>query len=353
MLPEIHSLASGGPVLIPLFGCSVVAVAVIIERSIALGGTRKPDAAARAIALVRAGRDDEARRISADLPTEGRVLTAAIDARMRGFAEIERAVSSAAIAAVSRLPRRLAVLDTIITLAPLLGLFGTVTGMIRAFGVMGTHGLSNPSSITGGISEALIATSIGLAIAIVTLAFYNALSLRVAKMAADVEKSVVKILAAYAARTGETLPDHRGDSRRRVAPPVLKRARIEIIPMIDTIFFLLVFFMMSVLNMVHLTSKRVQLPVSGTAQIKPLDMVVVTLAKDGSYYVDEQPVRESEIAGIVSARVREHPLRPIIINCDRTQPLTRFLRTYDLIKQGNPTQVLVAAKPDTSRGATQ
>jgi biopolymer transport protein ExbB len=65
------------------------------------------------------------------------------------------------------------VLDTIVTLSPLLGLLGTVTGMISAFGVMATTGINQPHAITGGVAEALIATAAGLAIAIATLVPYN------------------------------------------------------------------------------------------------------------------------------------------------------------------------------------
>ena len=69
--------------------------------------------------------------------------------------------------------RALPLLDTIITLSPLLGLLGTVTGMIAAFGIMATTGINQPTAITGGVAEALIATAAGLAIAIATLVPYN------------------------------------------------------------------------------------------------------------------------------------------------------------------------------------
>ena len=71
------------------------------------------------------------------------------------------------------LNRRMVVLDTIVTLAPLLGLLGTVLGMISAFRIISVSGTSHPAGITGGVAEALIATATGLAIAIFTLIGYN------------------------------------------------------------------------------------------------------------------------------------------------------------------------------------
>ena len=72
-----------------------------------------------------------------------------------------------------RLKCYLPLLDTVITLAPLLGLLGTITGMISAFGLVSASGLGQPHAITGGVAEALIATATGLAIAILTLIPYN------------------------------------------------------------------------------------------------------------------------------------------------------------------------------------
>ena len=71
-------------------------------------------------------------------------------------------------------------------------------------------------------------------------------------------------------------------------PREVKRARIEIIPMIDTIFFLLVFFMITSLSMVPMSAHRVDLPSSETASLKPQEKIVVTISKEGDYYVDKQ-----------------------------------------------------------------
>jgi biopolymer transport protein ExbB len=86
------------------------------------------------------------------------------------------------------LTQRLSMLDTIITIAPLLGLLGTVTGMISAFHVIAAkEGISTPTAITGGVAEALIATATGLAIAIVTLVGHNQIQERIKGIVADME----------------------------------------------------------------------------------------------------------------------------------------------------------------------
>jgi len=82
-------------------------------------------------------------------------------------------MEAAAQGEIPVLKSRLGILDTIVTLAPLLGLLGTVVGMIGSFDVMADGGIGQPHAVTGGVAEALIATATGLLIAILTLVSYN------------------------------------------------------------------------------------------------------------------------------------------------------------------------------------
>jgi len=108
-----------------------------------------------------------------------------------GLKHREKSFSNALLQAANQELRRfsqgLTVLDTAITLAPLLGLLGTVTGMIRAFSLLGGKELEAPTIITGGIAEALIATAFGLAIAILALIPFNYLNARVEEARHELE----------------------------------------------------------------------------------------------------------------------------------------------------------------------
>ena len=92
-----------------------------------------------------------------------------------------------ALAGQRKLNRRLIVLDTVVTLAPLLGLLGTVLGMISAFRIISVSGTSHPAGITGGVAEALIATATGLTIAIFALVGYNWCRDKVRKVMEEIE----------------------------------------------------------------------------------------------------------------------------------------------------------------------
>ncbi|MBV9469399.1 MAG: biopolymer transporter ExbD [Abitibacteriaceae bacterium] len=133
----------------------------------------------------------------------------------------------------------------------------------------------------------------------------------------------------------------------RVPRTEMKKARIEIIPMIDAIFFLLVFFMMTSLSMVRLSSHKVNLPESCTAGTKPEEKskLVVSISKDNKVYVDENQVKEAELLPMVAERVKANPAITVIINCDKQQHLAEFVRVFDIVKQANAGTVMIATTP--------
>ncbi len=160
----------------PLLCASVVALTVALERmAFALLEATRRDRHQLAQVLLLVGQGDaggarKAGEVSRDFVV--RALVTAL-AHKHAFGE---AMLHAANLELRRYTRGLALLDTIITLAPLLGLLGTVTGMINSFGMLGGTELGAPAAITGGIAEALIATAFGLLVAITALLPFNYLN---------------------------------------------------------------------------------------------------------------------------------------------------------------------------------
>ncbi len=203
MSAVVALLVKGGPVMVPLAACSVVALAVILERAWTWRGLARTGDPEAVLAQAAGGHWEEAYLLGeASRSPAARVLAAGI--RHRNPAAT-LAMESAARAETARLKRFLPVLDTIITLSPLLGLLGTVTGMISAFGVMAQSGMNSPNAITGGVGEALIATAAGLAVAIAALVPFNFFNSRVDVMLDAIEGygSRLELLLAERAAHGE------------------------------------------------------------------------------------------------------------------------------------------------------
>jgi biopolymer transport protein ExbB len=169
----------GGPIMWPILALSVLVVTVVLERLVFIARERlRRDPAAVSAILTQVERGDAASAASFGAKSTDfvvRALTYALTHREKSFSE---AMLRAANWELKRFNRGLTVLDTAITLAPLLGLLGTVTGMIRSFGMLGGAELGAPTAITGGIAEALIATAFGLGVAIVALLPFNFLNAR-------------------------------------------------------------------------------------------------------------------------------------------------------------------------------
>jgi biopolymer transport protein ExbB len=198
VLHALSYLLKGGPVMYPLFVCAIAAIFVVIERAVAVS---RADINAEELIdqirpLLRADRGDEALALAEK--TRGPVaaiLANGIQHRHLAGDAVERTLEEFALREAPRLRKHLGVLDTVITAAPLLGLLGTVTGMIRAFHVVGLSSLNSaPTAITGGVAEALIATATGLTIAIISLVAYNYLVERVKAITAKMELSATQLL---------------------------------------------------------------------------------------------------------------------------------------------------------------
>lgn len=178
----------GGPIMWPLLATSVVALAVVIERLVFILREleyRDPALVGQILSHTENGDVNKAIEVgSQSQDFVARTLIYGLAHRHKSFAN---ALMQAASRELQRFGRGLPVLDTIVTLAPLLGLLGTVSGLIRSFGLLGAQELEAPTAITGGIAEALIATGFGLSIAIIALIPYNYLNARVEEARREIE----------------------------------------------------------------------------------------------------------------------------------------------------------------------
>ncbi len=184
----------GGPVMWPLLAASVAALAVAIERMLFLLRhleVAQPDLVREILLHVEAGEIQEA------LTKGRRSQDPVVRVLVRGLMNRGRSLSGALVRAASEelehFGRGIPTLDTIVTLAPLLGLLGTVTGMVRAFGMMGGRELEASAAITGGIAEALIATAFGLMIAILSLVPLNILNASFSKTKRKIEQAATEL----------------------------------------------------------------------------------------------------------------------------------------------------------------
>ncbi len=182
----------------PLLGCSLVAIAVTVERAMFWWRDRlrrKPELVDLMFRHTEAGNCEEAISVAGSEPDGTmRVLLAGLTHREHGLAEN---MQVGAGEEVDRTKRGLGILDTIITMAPLLGILGTVTGIIQSFDLLGASEIGDPKSVISGIAQALITTAAGLTVALVTLIPFNYLVARVERAARHLEQVATQFEAVY------------------------------------------------------------------------------------------------------------------------------------------------------------
>lgn len=185
-LQLVYWFHKGGLVMYPLLLCSVLIVAVAVERFVFFRRScnRSGDLLRQVEAALHSGAWESAQRAANETGgVIGRILAAGLAQHGVAGAMRESFEESTALEATN-LRRNLSYLGTIVTMAPLLGLLGTVVGMIGSFNVLDA---GNPAAITGGVGEALIATATGLCVAVLALAVHTYFSHRLDNVITDVE----------------------------------------------------------------------------------------------------------------------------------------------------------------------
>lgn len=197
----------GGVLMWPILACSIVALAITIERfwSLRRASIDTRDFMDTMRTILRQNRFQDAIDVCDE--TDGpvaRIMKAGLLKHNRSKEDIREAIEDAGHLEIPRLERYMSALATVANIAPLLGLLGTVTGMIKAFAqIQHKEGLVNPADLAGGINSALVTTAAGLSIAIPTLVAYNYFVSRVENMILEMEISSSELVELLTKNRGE------------------------------------------------------------------------------------------------------------------------------------------------------
>lgn len=192
-------LAAGGWVMPVIVACSVIAFAICIERHFALN--REKIAPKHLLASIwqrlrSEGLSPQQLKALRETSPLGEILAAGLVNQHQGRDVMRESIREAASHVVHRLERYLNALGTIAAVTPLLGLLGTVLGMISVFADITIHGTGNANVLAGGISEALLTTAAGLAVAIPSLVMHRHYSARIDALVVGLEREAIKLVDA-------------------------------------------------------------------------------------------------------------------------------------------------------------
>lgn len=193
----LEVLLSGGWLMIPILACSVLSLAISLERAISLQGKNvAPKDLMSSVELwiqndqMTPERMEDIRESSA----LGEVLIAGLYSASLSRERMQESIQETATHVIHELERNLTALGTIASITPLLGLLGTVLGMIKVFSVIMIQGTGNASVFAGGISEALITTAAGMFVAIPTLIFHRYFHRKIDSLVISMEREAVKFV---------------------------------------------------------------------------------------------------------------------------------------------------------------
>lgn len=194
----IEIFNNGGPVMYPLLFCSILSLTVILERClfwITVGMRDNRELVDDILELSRNCDWEGVRERAAG--SKNYVARILITGILHREYSLLKAMESAAAEEVRRMKRYMGVLDTMITVAPLLGIFGTVLGIISSFDMLGAAGIAHPELVTKGIAQALITTASGLGIAILSVFPYNYFNARIERAILYIEKYATSLEIVY------------------------------------------------------------------------------------------------------------------------------------------------------------
>ncbi|MCH2191747.1 MAG: MotA/TolQ/ExbB proton channel family protein [Gammaproteobacteria bacterium] len=188
---------AGGPLMWIILLCSLVALAIIFERLIALRKRQVAPSTLRGqiIDLANSGKitRERVQKVREHSPL-GQVLAAGLENVHHGEQAMRESLEESGKVVVHRLGRYLNTLGTIASITPLIGLLGTVIGMIKVFTAITANGVGDPTVLSGGISEALITTAAGLSVGIPCLMFYRHFRGKIVELTVSLEEEALAFL---------------------------------------------------------------------------------------------------------------------------------------------------------------
>ncbi len=190
-------LSRGGPLMIALLICSVLSLAIIIERLFSLRQSRlmRIDILMEVeIAIKKKDLAGALEWVDKAASPMLKIAKVALINSSKPKQDLKTSIEEAGRIEIPKIEKFMTILQTITVISPLLGLLGTVTGMIKVFQTIVTEGTGNAAILAGGISEALLTTAAGLSIAIPTLIFYNYFNKKIEHMIVEMEHLSVTLL---------------------------------------------------------------------------------------------------------------------------------------------------------------
>ena len=337
-------ILAGRYMMIPISLASLVGLAVIIERFIVLSQHRVvvPEIA-EAVETLSASEDMKvAYAICERRPGPfANIVRAGLDHADNDWTVIRDVLQEAGRQEATRLTRRLGVLETVAAVSPLLGLLGTVLGMIRTFAVVSATGLGNPETLSSGISEAMVTTAAGLIIGIPALVAYNWLNGRADRIIFELElysSKVLDTLAPAADQAHESGPGMNFRAQKRGRGLIL-----NITSLIDVMFLLVIFFTVTS-TFRNQPAITLVLPRSATAAETIDTPAILYLSADGRVFLNDAPVQRTELQVILERMHAGSGDDRMVLRADEKASHGDVVDLIDTIKQSGFTRVSLSAR---------
>ena len=342
----LEIVQSGGWLMVPILLCSIVAAAICVERLWTLQRSRivPKNLVAQIWSAVKTEELDtqKLRELRTSSPL-GQVLAAGVANAKRGRDVMKEAMEESASQVSHDMERYLTSLGIIASISPLLGLLGTVVGMIKVFTALMLEGAGNANVLAGGISQALITTAAGLSVAIP--------GAHVSPLLPPQDRRAGGHHGAGGRQAGRNSPGRPG--RRAEAVKFSRRGRheasVELTPLIDVVFLLLIFFMVST-TFIRETQLKIDLPeAAGELQEIEEEVIEITVDRLGDYAVNDRLLVNSELHTLVRAleQLVEGGVSPgsrLIITADANAAHQSVVRAMDAAGKVGLTRISITTQ---------